>query len=398
LIALFVGVVISCGGSGGGGSNGLSTINYSSSDQAASAFSDAAGMVALVDVMSSAASGIAASGVSQAGYAPNKGKTANTSAIANVDPRLKTIVDKMVGQMQSTAAKNAEQKARLKVSMAATVSASVNCTPSGSYSITGTDNSDNASRSFDEATVTIVFNNCRDSVDFTELSGTIQLYSKITPSAPAVPTSTITNITVTNLTHKQYIDGTFTGQPTETGVISGTFNSTNNVTSGSDYANGSFNFSNNLGDSATFFFTGLTDNWSTSTVSSVTTDSTSMNGSFGLSYVSGYDSINLSISLTNLEYKVRTNADASIDEWLNGSIGIVWNPLVCASGIITFTTADATPLHYASGAETCPDRGTLQVNNATIVYGTPILVTVNGVTVPYADCAAMDMAGNGMCI
>ncbi len=66
--------------------------------------------------------------------------------------------------------------------------------------------------------------------------------------------------------------------------------------------------------------------------------------------------------------------------------------------IETFTTAEGTPLTFTDEFDECPNTGTIQVNNATIVFGTPIAVTVNGVTQNYADCTAMDSAGYGMCM
>lgn len=385
--------VISCGG---GGSSSLPQLNFSSGNQAASASFGAAAAVELADAMNMVASGMVDSSAAQAGYAPNKGKTINTSAIASLDPRLKMVVDKMAGQMQTIGRKNT--KVRSKANMKTTVvPAGGTCSAGGSYSVNGTDNSDEPDRTYDEATVTITYANCRDSVDFTEISGTLQLYSKVTPSAPAVPTSVIRNVTITNTTFKQYYDETFAGLP-ETGVINGTFNSTNNVTSGSDYANGSFVFNDGMGE-ASFFFDGLTNNWSTSTSAEATTDIASMNGKFGISYTDGMNTASLTISLTNLEYKERMYAaDYSVDRWLNGTLGIVWDPLVCASGTITFTTADATPLHYNNIFDTCPVSGTLQVNNATIVYGSSIIVTLNGVEYPYTDCTEMEMSGNGICL
>jgi hypothetical protein len=371
---------------------------YSNGDQAASSASEAAGTVALVDTMNAAASGMVESSADQAGYAPNKRRSTDTTAIAAIDPRLKTIVDRMVGQMQSTSAKTAANKARMKMNMATQVNLSTNCSSTGTFSVSGTSNSDDASRAYDEATVVITFNDCRDSGDWTEMDGTIELYSKITPSAPAMLTSAISNVTANNLTFKQYSAGSFT-TVAETGVINGTFNSTYDVTSASAYSNGSFNFTNHMtAESGEFFFNNLTSNWSTSSDSGATTEEVTINGSFGFSFTAGQNSISLTIGLSNLEFRERTNADATVDKWLNGTLSVVWNPLVCASGTITFTTADATPLHYSSISDTCPDTGTLQVNNAAIVFGTTIYVTVNGVTYPYASCVAMEAAGDGMCM
>ena len=112
----------------------------------------------------------------------------------------------------------------------------------------------------------------------------------------------------------------------------------------------------------------------------------------------GADTASLAITPRNMQIKVRTNANFTIDEWLNGSIVVVFTGVSCASGTTTFTTAEATPLHFTDEYDECPNSGTIQVNNATIMFGNPIEVTVNGVTKQYADCWAMDAAGNGMCM
>ena len=45
----------------------------------------------------------------------------------------------------------------------------------------------------------------------------------------------------------------------------------------------------------------------------------------------------------------------------------------------------------------CPISGTLSVNNARIVFGSPIQVTVNGVTAYYTNCDALANASGGLC-
>ena len=402
LSAFIFGTVVSCGG--GGGNGGSQSLNFSDPNQAASASNEAAGTAVLADTLSSSASDMVGSSADTAGYAPNKTGSKDTTAIAQIDPRLKTLVDKMAAQMKATGAKNA--KIRSKMSMATQVDLTSDCsstTGMGTFSVSGTTNTTEPSRTFNESTVTITFTNCKDSATLSEMNGSIVLYSKVTPTQLPI-TEAISNVTVNNLTFNQY-EGSFSTTPVETGVINGTFNNTYNVTSASADSNGSFTFSNgNSKESGEFFFRNLTSNWSTSSDGGATTDIVSINGSYGFSFTNGVDSVSLTIGLTNLEYKQRTyDGYAYIDKWLNGTISIVWDPMYCASGTITFTTAENTPLRYTDIYDTCPDSGTLQVNNATIVYDkdnliNPILVTVNGVTYPFANCAAMDAAGDGMCI
>lgn len=394
LISLSLLTLASCGG-GGGGASGPTTINYSNPDEAASAASDAGGTVALVQVMSGMASSIAVDGAAQGGYnAPSKRKAANANAIASIDPRLKTLVDKMVSQIQTPVVKNAMIKARAAKPAQKTVSLTTDCdnVGTGSLAIIGTDNLDVVDRTYDEATVTITFTTCRDNTMFTETSGKMQLnWKKMLDGS-----STVANVKVTNFVQTLYTSVFFT-TVIERATMNGTFNSTDNLTSGTDYANGSFTFADASG-SGTFFFTGLSDNWSSITdVDGNQIDAITVNGSFGFSFSDSFNTISLTFTLSNLRDKWRYNTDGTVDHWLNGSIIIVWSPAVCRSGIITFTTADATPMHYLTISDTCPVSGTLKVNNATIVFGSPITVTVGGTTWNYTDCYDMEMAGSGMC-
>lgn len=392
--AFVLSFVISCGGGGGGG---LAPFNYSDPNQAASASENAAYSVALAQSMSAMGSSMAIEGASQAGYsAPNKRMAPNTKAAGNIDPRLQMLVDKMTSKLQSQTIKNVMTKARLAKASQKTVSVTADCdnVGTGFFTVTGTDNLDIPGRTYDEATVTMMFTACRDNIAYDQISGTMQLYWKKMLDG----SSTVANATLTNFTFTVYSDDTFT-TVVETGTIGGTFNGTDNVTSGSGYANATFNYTDQYGDSATLFFNGLSNGWTSSTdIDGNTTDTTTVNGSFGMSYSDGYNSVSLIISLSSLEDKWTYYVSGPVDHWINGSIGISWNPAYCASGIITFTTAADTPLHYAAILDTCPVSGTLQVNNATIVYGSPITVTVGTLEWTYLDCVDMDMAGNGICL
>lgn len=84
---------------------------------------------------------------------------------------------------------------------------------------------------------------------------------------------------------------------------------------------------------------------------------------------------------------------------MNGSIIISWTPDLslygCIGGKINFATPDDLPLHFDAVLSNCPSSGTLQVNNATIVYGTSITVTVGKDVKTFTACT--DMGNGGMC-
>jgi len=399
--------IISCGGGGGGGAaSDPGPYNYSNPDQAASASSEAAGTAMLLDTASMASSNLAAEAAGEAGYAagntaapppsavPQQLKISNKNSLAAIDPRLKTAVDKMIGMLQSASVKNATLKARQAKAMQKTVSVSTTCPNGGNMTIVGTDNSDLASAAtYTEARVTLTYNNCRDSsYPASEENGSLSLYWKKMSDG----SSTIAEVTATNFAAKTYSDASYTTL-IETGTMNGTFAVTDNVTSGSASINASISYVN-PSESMSLTMSNLTNNWTHETAVGYVTDTATLNGSYNLSVTSGYGTGGLTITPRNMQFKVKTYATLAYDEWLNGSIVTVFNPANCAAGTVTFTTAESTPLTFDSAIDDCPNSGTIQVNNATIVFGAPIAVTVNGTTKTYLDCAAMDIAGNGMCM
>lgn len=72
----------------------------------------------------------------------------------------------------------------------------------------------------------------------------------------------------------------------------------------------------------------------------------------------------------------------------------------CLNRTYVFTTAAGTPLHWGPADYYCPSSGIIQVNNATIAYGTPsgnnVTVTLlpSGPSEVFSDCMSM---GGGMC-
>ncbi len=395
LAATFVfGFIISCGGGGGGSASDPGPYNYSNPDQAASASSEAAGTAMMLDSTSMASRSLASEAAGEAGYAAPKQKTSNKNSLAAIDPRLKTAVDKMLGMLQSASVKNATMKARRAKAMQKTVSFSTTCTNGGNVTIVGTDNSDLASAAtYTEATVTLTFAHCKDyDITYSEEDGSMSLYWKQMRDG----SSTIAQVTATNFTAKTYSDAYTTLE--ETGTMNGTFAVTDNVTSGSASINANLNYVN-TSESMSLTMSNLTNNWTHETAAGpVVTNTATLNGSYNLSVTSGSDTFGLTITPRNMQFKVKTYADLTYDEWLNGSIVTVFSPADCAAGTVTFITAESTPLTFDSELDECPNSGTIQVNNATIVFGTPIAVTVNGVTLNYTDCLAMESAGNGMCM
>ncbi len=386
--ALLAGSILSCSG-GGGGNDGGGQVTYTNATQASSSTKAVTGAVTLTSTLDQSSS-MASSEVPS--YAPKKrGKAVNTDAIAYLDPRLKNVVDKMVADLKLPVIGSAVQKSRSLKTMNAT---SISISPttcaggSGTYSVSGSDTS--VPGSYDEDTATIQFTNCRQSTSttYTVVSGTLQLYRKHLLDN----SSNIENMTATNFTVKLYLSDTLYS----TDVLNGTFNNTNNLTSGRNDANGSFTETGSGGDIATFSFNNISDVWTsatTTTSGTVTTDEDTLNGSFVFDYSSGGSSIfAMTISLSNLKDKVRTNADLSTDEWIDGSIGLSWQPDLsqygCVPGTITIGTGVATPIHTLSGAE-CPASGTVTVNNATIVFGSPVTVTVGSDVKTFSSCTLM---------
>jgi hypothetical protein len=402
LILFMVTTVVSCGGGSSSSpvsTGGVATVTYTNADQAASGGASAKASVDLSNSMSTAAAGLTSSS-NPSGYAPGKGPApVDTTSIASLDPRLKSLVDGMLSRMQSAAVKsavaNANQKAGMAPGTPGTVTISGTCSGgTGTYSVTGNDTS---TVDYKEYTVDISLTSCQDvaGTDYSQLTGTIHVYDKEMTDLSSI----VRNASV-NLTAKKYVANALS----KTDVLNGTFDKNDSAIlsgrSGMDIANGSFSETDaSSGDVGTFYFTNLTNNWSWVSASGVTTRVDTVNGSFGFNATSPGGSITLNIALSNLQNKMRLNLNGSRDQWVNGSIIITWTPDLslygCIGGKINFTTPDAAPLHFDTVLSTCPSSGTLQVNNATIVYGTPITVTVGTDVKTFNACT--DMGNGGMC-
>ncbi len=404
LIAFFIGTVISCSGGGGGGGTTISATS-----QAAASSSGAMGAVKLSSTVGASAE--MASGSIPAEYAPGKMKVLDTSDIAKLDPRLKTVVDKMMSQLQKPIVTNTMSKTRASKTSSAPLSAATTtsggCLLGGSYTITV-----DSITSLETTTNTldITFTNCKDYDSATATHS--NLYGSLT-GTHAFNVSTgygSANLGV-NLTDTSYPTESYTaGSETNVYAMNGVFNSVdNNGASGTNSALGSFSWTLKdpvNGDTVMSFSFGsgaapVTDVWTSSTdISNNKTDINTGNGAYTLGIAGPNGSLTYSVTLSGLEYKLLTYAGGGSDEWINGSVSIAWTPDLsqwgCLNGTYAFTTAVGTPVHTPL-LSNCPTSGTVQVNNATIQYNTDqtVTVSVGTLTETFSDCDSL--GGGGMC-
>ncbi len=385
--------VLSCGGGGGGGPQLTST------QKAAAGASAASGAVQLSTAIGTSAG--VASGIGTSYGAAGKRKAVDTSDIAKIDPRLKDVVDKMLGQLKKPALQKARAKAGSYKTMGApllSTASTYSCSYSGEYSI---DSSIVSGTTTTEA-MSISFTNCKEYDGFYayELSGSM------TGTIVSNSTGTTADLDVANLTEKDYPDSSFTsGTETDIFVMDGVFNSIEKGASGSNSARGSFSWTM-PGTVYTFSFglgnTPVTDVWAITTNAGDPTETHTGNGNFTLGITSG-QSLSLSITLASLEDTLTTNysTGGSMDESINGRVTINWSPDLsqwgCVNGSYDFTTIS--PIHTAD-AFSCPTSGVIQVNNATVEFASNYQVTVtltdNSGTVSevFTDCTYL---GQGMC-
>jgi len=404
LISLSLWALASCGG-GGGNSGGT---KLTATQQAAASASAAQGAIALSANV--AGSVDLASGYIPAGYAPGKGGLqAGTAAIANIDPRLKDVVDKMLVQMRRPVVKNTLSKAgTFNKVMSAPTSTTVSCNSGGNYVVNDTLTTSGTSTTH---TLTVTYNDCKDNYFANIINGSISATHTFDLSAG----SDSATVTITNLTDTTYFD-TFYTQATDIFVLNVTFTNASTgdpsaSSTGTSSARGAFTWT--IVDAvygsvvmAFNFGTGgapITDTWTKVVSAQTTTEIHTANGYYGLNVNAPGQSITLSITLTDLEDKYHTNSITGDDEWINGSITIGWWPDMsqwgCLNGIYTFTTTALNPIHWAP-YDYCPSSGVVQVNNAKIEFGMPsgyyVTVTLqpSGPSEVFADCYSM---GGGMC-
>ncbi len=404
-----------CSGGGGGGGGGTPVVSYSTSTQAASGVKSVTGAMSLSSTVGGLASGMAGAVVpppASYGGAPTlRAKAAaNTGAIANIDPRLKAVVDKMVADIKGSTIKKSIAKARslktassLASSLAPTViTGTFNCGRSGTFTITATDSS---TASFNENDIVVAFNACIDSAsttDYQTASGSVHFYEKYMLDN----SSTTDNLGATALTLTTYASSTLVS----TDVIDGTFASTysvgtNSVETWSDSANASFSTTSPSNVKLSFNMNNISsvDVYTPGTTSD--TEDYTMNGSFVFDISDSTGSLaSITLAFTNLNDKWQSSNVTPFpeDEWLNGTISLTWTPSSgadCMPGALTISTAAGTPMHYATSVDSCPSSGTVVANNATVEFGKPsgyqVTVTVGGTSQVFTDCY---FAGADVCI
>ncbi len=382
-----------CSGGGGGGGDLPGPISFTSAEQAGASSPTAMGVTALGMVTTGEAFDLANGSIPA--YAPASKKTADTAAIAKLDPRLKELVDRMKAQLQAPVLKKAVKKAQeLAASRVVSINTTLSCDnyaggTTGTVTVVGTDNSDTyLTDGFLETDITVTFNTCRDNFLLTELSGTLRLYEKSANDSSYF----IGNMTATNFTQKIYSVDFSPANLVLTNVVNATFGNDETPSGGTGTGNGSFNTTWYDGEVDTLTFTNMSDIWTFSAVSGVETSEDTVNGSFRFAAsIPGYGTYSLAITLTDLYHKLAYNtATSAADEWIDGTVSINWtpDPLGCIEGSMTFTTV--TPMHYNNYiADMCPVSGELAVNNATIVFlPASIEVTINGITY-YTDCTGI---------
>jgi hypothetical protein len=398
---LLVGTIVSCGSKNNNSGSTTAT-------QAAASSSAAKGAASLSDAVGQSAD--IASGVIPAQYAPGmgSGSAANTDDIANVDPRLKNVVDKMVGVLQKTGTKSAKSQA---ASFRSSAFKSISSAPSGSATFTavpcdvsGTyDVAVNLSTSGTSTTwnLDMTFHDCKDITGYDIVNG--HLYAAHTKDSGSnyEHAQVTANLIDTDYDVSSNITGTF--------ALNGTFESIKSGSVGTNSALGSFTWTDpgTNGNTVYAFSFGaggnaITDIWSKTTGATGATTTRTGNGTYSLSITAPNGSVTLAVTLTGLEHKVlQYTVGLHTDEWLNGAVNLAWTPDLsqwgCLAGTYTFTTAANTPIHTPFGIG-CPTSGTLQVNNATIEYGKPsgtqVTVTIGTLSETFANCSAL---GNGLC-
>jgi hypothetical protein len=399
LTALISVVVVSCGG--GGGNDGGTTLT--ATQQAAASASAAQGAIALSSQVAGAAD--LASGYIPANYAPGKGGLqADTAAIANIDPRLKNVVDKMLAQVNRHAAKSTMAKSISlgKVLSAATITSSATITcDAGTIVVNDTLSSSGTSTTH---TLSITYNNCKDNAFLSIANGSLSAVHTLASSETASVVLNLIDTTYTDISYSVASDvfalnGTFvssiTGTTGGSSSALGTFGWTM-----LDPVNGNIVMSFNFGTGAT----PISDTWTKLVSGGTTTETHTANGQYGLTISASGQSVTLGITLSSLIDRVVTSV-GGVDEWINGSVAIGWSPDLsqwgCLNGTYVFTTTS--PIHTASLSAYCPTSGVVQVNNALIEFGKPggynvkITLQPSGPSEVFVDCMSLggDMCSSG---
>ena len=221
------------------------------------------------------------------------------------------------------------------VRLASTISASNPCAAGGYYTVSG---SDTSTGTYSEHAINVVYYSCQDSATYpyVVLSGSLSAYDKHTFDG----LSDTANVTATALSLATHMSSTVSSTVVLTGIFNKSFAISGGVTSGTSGIHGSIQETSILDSTVidvTVGFNNISDVWSsvtTTTGGTVTTEEHTLNGSLTFGISSGGNSFTFALSLSQLDDKVRTNADLSEDQWTNGSISMNWSPnpepaLVC---------------------------------------------------------------------
>jgi hypothetical protein len=288
------------------------------------------------------------------------------------------------------------------MSSAPTVTATITGSPcplSGTYDITYTLDTTGTATTWN---LNVAFHSCKES-DGSVLAGSLAAVHTQDTASSYDRAAVTADLSVT-----AYSGATST-VVTGIAALSGTFESIDSSSTGTNSAKGSFTWTiPGTGGNSVYAFTfgsgstPVTDVWSRSTGTSGSTETHTGNGAYTLSLSTPSQSLGLTVALANLQDKVFTaSADSSTDEWINGAVTLTWTPDLsqwgCLAGTYTFSTATGTPVHTPH-LYSCPTSGTVQVNNATIEFGKPsgtqVTVTVGTLSETFSDCNSL---GGGLC-
>jgi hypothetical protein len=342
------------------------------------------------------------------GFAPGLSK--DSGAIAQVDPTLAMMVTEMQRLAASPTVQKAVKKARaMKTALATAVSTTLTtefCSNAdGTVSIAGQNNYDEAANPSVTSSYKLIFTNCLDDILFTRLTGVLTLDD----AASTDNAENRQSLLAENLMMEQFSTVAMDVK-TQQSVLSGAFINDDKGLSGSNAGGGTFVVTTPAGASpekvVTYTYDGLiVERAHTHNADATDTIVKTTKGSFKVTSTSGGAKtfeLNLAMDLTDKTTELNDAAGTKNNE-LNGTIDITFAPEMaptgCQSGKVTISTVSTAPRVFTTAGGTCPQQGTVNINNASINYdpGQPIDVTIgNGAPQTFADCAALAAAG-GSC-
>lgn len=399
-------------GPGPGPAPGVPDVVFSTPTQAAASTAALSGTQVLARTQFAIASSLGVASQQRTGFAPS---LSGSGDIGSVDPEVAKIVQIMKNFANSATIQNAVKKAaalRSKAMLATVVPpttlAGEAChnAPEGQVVISGTNTYNDLGTNVDSS-YDLIFTNCRDDFELTQLDGTLH----IEQFASTVNDGVASTVVAKGLTQTMFADGLFAVK-TLTSVMTGTFINDNQITTITNFADGSFTVTTAATSTVpekvgTFEYQGL-EEVATLTHNPDLTNTvvTTTQGTFKVTSTSGgTQTLQLSLAMNLTEKENILNDPAGTrDSRLNGSVDMIFanTPATagCLSGKLTVTTVDTAPRVFTTAGGSCPTNGTVKINTATINYepSAPIQVDVGGGTpVTFPDCAAFDAAG-GACM